>query len=47
MPLGFVLARFYRPGGGAFELFLPGGGNSSIKNFPGLFALGMIRLGID
>ena len=32
----------------AFELFLPGGGNSSIKKFPGGFALeGMVRLGID
>ena len=39
-PRGGVLARFYRPGGGAFELFLPGGGNLSIKKFPGGFARG-------
>ena len=25
-PAGGVLARFYRPGGGGFELFLAGGG---------------------
>ena len=41
MPLGGgVLARFYRPGDGASELFLPGGGNSSIKKFPGGFSRG-------
>ena len=27
MPLGWVLARFYRLGGEGFELFLLGGGN--------------------
>ena len=31
MPRGGVLARFYRPGGVGFELFLPGGENSPIK----------------
>ena len=32
MPRGGVLARFYRPGGGSFELFLPlGGRNLPIK----------------
>ena len=32
MPGGGVLARFYRPGGGGFELlFCPGVGNSPIQ----------------
>ena len=32
MPRGGVLALFYRPGGGGFELlFCPGVGNSPIK----------------
>ena len=32
MPGGGVLARFYRPGGGGFELlFCPGVGNAPIK----------------
>ena len=37
---GGVLARFYRPGGGGFELFLPGGRNSPIKKMSGDFARG-------
>ena len=40
-----VLARFYWPRGGGFELFLPGGGgNSPIKE---IARDGMVRLGID
>ena len=36
MPRGGVLARFYRPGGGILNSFLPGGGESSHqKNCPG------------
>ena len=42
-PGGRIFARFYRPRGGGFELFLPGGGNSTIKKI----ARGMVRLGID
>ena len=43
-PQGWGLARFYRPGGGGFELFFClGVGNSPIKKLPG----GMVRLGID
>ena len=38
--MGVGLARFYRPGGGAFEVLLPGGGKSSIKKLPGGFARG-------
>ena len=39
MPRGGVLAHFYRPGGGGFELlFCPGVGNSPIKKLPGGFA---------
>ena len=34
-PWGGVFARFYRPGGRwGFELFLPGGGNSTVKKLP-------------
>ena len=41
MPPGWVLARFYRPGDGGFELFCcPGVGNSPIKKLPGGFARG-------
>ena len=40
MPLSWILARFYRLGGGGFELFLPGGGNSPIKKLRGGFARG-------
>ena len=42
---GGILAHFYRPGGGAFELFcLPGEvGNLPIKKI----AWGMVRTGID
>ena len=40
---GGVLARFYRPGGGVLNSFLPGGGEfAHQKNCPG-----MVRLGID
>ena len=44
-PRGGVLACFYRPEGGGFELFLSGGGNSPIKKN----CLGgeIVRLGID
>ena len=43
-PGGGVLARFYRPGGGGFELsFCPGVGDSPIKKI----ARGVVRLGID
>ena len=37
MPLGGVLARFYRPGGGGFELLFSSGGGEFIhqKNCPG------------
>ena len=38
MPRGWGLVRFYRPGGGGFELFFARGvGNSPIKkNCPGI-----------
>ena len=44
-----VLARFYRPGGGGFELFFcPGVGNSPIKKIAQGFCLGgMVKIGID
>ena len=43
-PRGGVLARFCRPGGGGFELFLPGGrGIRPPKKSPRR----MVRLGID
>ena len=41
--MGFLLVFIGPGGGGGFELFLPGGGNSPIKTFP----KGMVRLGID
>ena len=34
-PGGGVLARFYRPGGGGFELFLPGNGEFAHQKLPG------------
>ena len=38
-PRDLVLARFYRPGGGGFELlFCPGVGNSPIKKIAWRFA---------
>ena len=40
-PGGGVLARFYRPGDGGFELFFAQGvGNSPIKKLPRGFARG-------
>ena len=49
MPEGGVLARFYRPGGGGFELLsCPGGGEfAHQKKLPGVLPGGMVRLGID
>ena len=41
--MGFLLVFIGPGGGGGFELFLPGGGNSPIKKLP----RGMVRLGID
>ena len=41
--MGFLLVFIGPGGGGGFELFLPGVGNSPIKKFLG----GMVRLGID
>ena len=39
-PWGGVLARFYRPGGGGFELlFFLGGGEFAHQKLPGGFAL--------
>ena len=41
MPRGRALARFYRPGGGGFELFFARRvGNSPIKKLPRGFARG-------
>ena len=44
---GGVLARFYRPGGGGFKLFLPGSGELPIKKLPGFCLGGIVRLGTD
>ena len=45
-PGGGVLARFYRPGVGVLNSFLPGGGEfAHQKNCPG--GGGVVRLGID
>ena len=41
--MGFLLVFIGPGGGGGFELFLPGGGNSPMKKLP----RGMVRLGID
>ena len=48
-PEGGVLARFYRPGGGGFELlFCPEVGISPIEKSALGFCLGgVVRLGID
>ena len=46
-PGGGVLACLYRPGGGGFELFLPGGGEFAHQKIVLVLPGGMVRLEID